>query len=662
MKHTSFILLLLLISFLSYGKKFTLLSPDKQLELTVSADDRISYYIKHGQDTLLYPSIISMKLEGQTWGENSQLKKTERNSVSTTISTPFYKRSFINDRYNELILHFKDNFDLIFRAYDEGIAYRFVDRGSKDFIVINEEAYFNFGYDSQAFIPYVRSDAETYEEQFFNSFENCYSHHKLNQWNEKKLAFSPLVIERLHGRKVVIAESDLMNYPGMFLYNPHQTTVLKGMFAGYPARECQHEHVVQTKVVEREPYIARCKAGQAFPWRIVIVADNDMELADNDMVYKLASPSRISDTSWIKPGKVAWEWWNACNLYGVNFRTGINNRTYEYYIDFASENKIEYVLLDDGWSVYKTNDLFDVVPEIDLKHLTDYAASKNVGIILWAGYNGFNKDMERVCKHYSELGIKGFKIDFMDRDDQKMVDFHVKAAETAARYKLLIDFHGTYKPTGLQRTYPNVLNFEAVHGLEQLKFPTQADQVTYDVTFPFIRQIAGPSDYTQGAMRNATKENFRAVFTEPMSQGTRCRQLASYIVFDAPLSMLCDSPSRYKAEQECTDFISSVPTIWDNTLILAGEIGNYIATARKKDDTWYVGALTNWDKRTLELDLSFLGEGDFIAEVFKDGINADKAAIDYTKEIIQLSAEQKFSITMQPGGGCALKITKLKKN
>ncbi|RYD71700.1 MAG: Retaining alpha-galactosidase, partial [Sphingobacteriales bacterium] len=329
------------------------------------------------------------------------------------------------------------------------------------------------------------------------------------------------------------------------------------------------------------------------------------------------------------------------------------------YIDFASKNGIEYVILDEGWAVNKKADLFQVVPEIDLKKLIAHAKAKNVGIILWAGYYAFERDLEKVCKHYSEMGVKGFKIDFMDRDDQQMVDFHYRAAEIAAKYKLMLDFHGTYKPTGINRTYPNVINFEAVHGLEQMKWTgPELDQVTYDVTFPFIRMVAGPIDYTQGAMRNATKRTHRGINDEPMSQGTRCRQLAQYVIFESPLNMLCDSPTNYEKEQESTDFIAAIPTVWDQTVALEGEIGKYIAIARKKADTWYVGAMTNWDARKLELDLSFLGEGNYVAEFYRDGANANRIASDYKKETITIPADRKMSLSMAKGGGAAIKIYK----
>ena len=356
---------------------------------------------------------------------------------------------------------------------------------------------------------------------------------------------------------------------------------------------------------------------------------------------------------------MAWDWWNDWNLHGVDFRAGINNETYKYYIDFASEHGIEYVILDEGWAVNLKADLMQVIPGIDLKMLSDYAASKNVGLILWAGYWAFDRDMEEVCRYFSGLGIKGFKVDFMDRDDQEMVDFHRKAAETAAKYGMMIDFHGTYKPTGLNRTYPNVINYEGVHGLEQMKWSgPDVDQVTYDVTIPFVRMVAGPMDYTQGAMRNATRGNYRPVNSEAMSQGTRCRQLAEYVVFESPLNMLCDSPSNYMDEPECTGFIAEIPTVWDETKVIDGRIAEYIATARRSGDTWYIGAMTDWNARDLSLDLSFLGDGDYEMTVYRDGINADRAARDYVKETVTVPASRKVTVHLAPGGGYAAKIVK----
>ena len=653
---------LLALTISSWGqKKYQLRSPDGKLIAAISLNERISYAITHQRDTILKPSILNMTLEnGMTWGKGSNLKRAKTITSHQQINALFYKRNQIDDHYNELVLSFKENFNLVFRAYNEGIAYRFVSTSNEAITIKKEEAIFNFSKDFNAYVPYVKGKFKDIESQYFNSFENEYTYTPLSKMSADKLAFSPLVVSVDHGKKVCLAEADLESYPGMFLTNANGSNSLQSNFAPYPTATRQGGHnELQQLVTAHQPYLAKSKAKAQFPWRIVIVSISDKQLADNDMVYKLAAPSRLADASWLKPGKVAWEWWNHWGLSNVDFEAGISTNTYQAYIDFAAKNGIEYVILDEGWAVDKKADLFQVVPEIDLKKLIAHAKAKNVGIILWAGYYAFERDLEKVCKHYSEMGVKGFKIDFMDRDDQQMVDFHYRAAAVAAKYKLMLDFHGTYKPTGINRTYPNVINFEAVHGLEQMKWTgSELDQVTYDVTFPFIRMVAGPVDYTQGAMRNATKRTHRGINDEPMSQGTRCRQLAQYVIFESPLNMLCDSPTNYEKEQESTDFITAIPTVWDQTVALEGEIGKYIAIAREKADHWYVGAMTNWDDRKLDIDLSFLGEGNYVAEVYRDGVNANRIASDYKKETITIPANRKMSISMAKGGGVAMKISK----
>ena len=642
-------------------KQFILTSPNGKISTDILVGEIIEYSVSHNGDLMLDKSPVSLKLEeGKSFGIKSKLSGTSKKTVNQTIDAFVYKRKLIVDIYNELTLKFRDGFNLIFRAYDDGIAYRFVSTLKNPIKVVNEQAVFNFPADQKAYIPYVKLQRESLESQMFTSFENTYEHINISQWNKDRLAFSPLVVEGVNGKKVCIAESDLKDYPGMFLYNGSASNSITGMFTRYPKEVEQGGHnKLQGLVKSRENYIAKYDKGKVdFPWRAVIISEYDYQLADNDMVYKLATPASGSqDFSWVKPGKVAWDWWNAWNLYGVDFCSGINNETYKYYIDFASDHGIEYVILDEGWSVNLKADLYQVVPEINLEELVSYADRKNVGIILWAGYYAFDKDIEGLCKHYSQMGIKGFKVDFMDRDDQLMVNFHYRAAGIAAKYNIMLDYHGTYKPTGLQRTFPNVINFEGVHGLEQMKWADKlVDQVTYDVTFPFIRMLAGPVDYTQGAMRNATKDNYHPVNSEAMSQGTRCRQLAEYVIFESPLNMLCDNPSNYIREPECTEFIANIPTVWDNTVALNGKIGDYISIAREKDGVWYVGSLTNWDARTLEIDLSFLGKGMYKAEIFKDGVNADKVARDYKKEIINIPADKKVTIKMAPGGGCVMKL------
>ncbi len=644
---------------------FQVKSPDGHLTATVVPGADIKYMVSRDGQQLIAPSTISMTLSGGiVFGQNEKRPKVTEISVDETYPTVVYKKSEVRDNYNQITLTYK-KFNLIFRAYDEGVAYRFVARldKKKEYEVISEQAEFNFEQDWTAFIPYTRltKGDDSINAQFFTSFERPYTVTKLSGWDGDRLTFLPIAVSADEGVKVLVTEADLTDYPGMYLQGAKGSRNLKAVFAPYPKTIEQGGHnMLQGLVREREGYIAKVKGNEAFPWRVIMVSENDAQLAVNDLVWKLSpAADKGADFSWVKPGKVAWEWWNDWNLYGVDFKAGINNETYKYYIDFASEHGIEYVILDEGWAVNLQADLFQVVPEIDLQELVDYGRERNVGIILWAGYWAFNRDIEGVCRHYSEMGVKGFKVDFMDRDDQQMVQFHARAAEIAAKYGMLLDFHGTYKPTGLSRRWPNVVNYEGVFGLEQLKWGKMGvDQVTYDVTVPFIRMAAGPMDYTQGAMRNASKGNYRPVNDEAMSQGTRCRQLAEYVVFESPLNMLCDSPSNYMREPECTGFIAAVPTVWDDSRAVNGEIGKYITIARRSGADWYVGALTGWDARDLTLDLGFLGEGDWTLDIFQDGVNADKAARDYKRVTADVPADRQLTVHLAPGGGWVAKITR----
>ena len=640
---------------------YQVVSPDGHLYATVVVGDEISYTVAKDEQQIIAPSCISMTVSGGiVFGDGDKVRKVRRSNIDQVWQATAYKKAEVRDNYNEMALDFKE-FSLVFRAYDDGIAYRFVSGLKGDFNVMSEKAEFTFAEDWNVYVPYVRQHTQTLETQYYNSFENTYSVHPVSAWNKERLAFLPVALAADNGVKVLVTESDLRNYPGMFLYNEGDASTLTGRFAPYPKEIRQGGHnMLQGEVQTREDYIARCSGKEAFPWRIIMVTDNDAHLAVNDLVWNLGTPADPSaDFSWVRPGKVAWDWWNAWNLYGVDFRAGINNDTYKYYIDFAAANGIEYVILDEGWAVNKKADLMQVIPEIDLPMLCQYAHERGVGLILWAGYMAFDRDMENVCRHYAEMGVKGFKVDFMDRDDQMMVDFHRRAAEMTAKYHLMIDFHGTYKPAGLNRTYPNVVNYEGVHGLEQMKWSdTSVDQVTYDVMIPFIRMAAGPMDYTQGAMRNAVKKNYRPVSSEAMSQGTRCRQLAEYVVFDSPLNMMCDSPSNYMNEPVCTKFIAECPVTWDESVAVNGELGKYITLARRSGDVWYVGSITGWDARDLDIDLSFLGDGDWTMEIFRDGINADRAARDFRHEVESVPADRHISVHMAPGGGWTARIVR----
>jgi len=644
-------------------RNITLASPDKKLEVTISIGDKISYQLSHESDLLIDKSALSMTFtNGNVWGINPRYRKSTTKSINEEIASPFSISKTVQNQCNELTIWLRGDWGLKFRAYNDGMAYRFFHEANEPLTVKNELVQFNFPADYTAYIPYIRNHRggleETFEQQYQRSFESLYDYLSVSEMDKSRLMFLPIVLEAGNGKKISITEVDLESYPGLFL-NKAEGNTLESVFAPIPKKTEQGGHNnIQQVVREREDFIARVSGKREFPWRVAIVAEDDTQLAVSDMTYRLAAPSRVEDTSWIKPGKVAWEWWHDWNIHGVDFEAGINNDTYKYYIDFASENGIEYIILDEGWSIKGMADLMQVAPEIDLSELIEYGKNKNVGIILWAGYWAFDRDLENICKHYSEMGIKGFKVDFMNRDDQEMVDFIYRASEIAAKYELVLNYHGMYKPAGLQRTFPNILNFEGVFGLEQLKV-RDIDMVRNDVIVPFTRMIAGPVDYTQGAMKNASKENFRYIFSEPMSQGTRCRQLALYVIYESPLNMLCDSPTDYMKETESLDFISRVPTVWDESIALNGKIGEYVTIARRLGEEWYVGGITSWDARDTKLDLSFLPAGNYKMTLYKDGPNAHRKGIDYRLESTTVNSGETVDIHMAPGGGFAVRLEKI---
>ena len=637
-------------------------SPDGTLKVTVTIDQDIRWSVEADGKTVLNPSQIAMQIgENETWGVAPRLKKAVAGKIDEVIPAPLYKKAQVDDKCSTLTLTFKGDYAIEFRAYDEAAAYRFISTRKGAYTVKNEISEYAFAGEPTVFCSYTRSNAnKEFSEQYFNSFETPYVIEPMTKMGQKRLMFLPVLVD-MGDRKVCITETDLTSYPGMYLHNSNNDNTLESHYAPVPDKIKQGGHnMLQGLVESRKPYIAEVEGERSFPWRICIVANNDAELLDDDMVFRLSHENVIGDTSWIKPGKVAWEWWNDWGLRGVDFQPGVNNRTYEYYIDFAAANGIEYVILDEGWNVNRKADLMQVIPEIDIKHLCNYAKDRGVGIVLWGGYWAVDRDMENVFKHYSELGVKGFKIDFMDRDDQKMVEFYERAAALGAKYHLMCDFHGAYKPCGLSRKYPNVVNYEGVNGLEQMKWSrfSDFDQVTYDTQIPFIRMVAGPMDYTQGAMLNGTKSSYRVSNSDPMSQGTRCHQLAMYVVFEAPFNMLCDSPSNYEQEPECTQFIASIPTVWDQTKALDGKVGEYAVIARRSGDDWYVGGLNNWNQRQVEIDLSFLPEGQYELVNMVDGYRANVIARDFRIVKQSVDSSKKVKVTMAQGGGFAMKLIK----
>ncbi len=648
--------LLLLIgnaSFAAKEKKYVLSSPDGTLKVEISAGNELAYQVMHGNDTILSHSNIGLVLEnGTIVGKTPRITGERRRKIKDNIESPFYRFKEFVATGNELDLKLKGGFGIIFRAYNEGVAYRFYTTQSSDIIIKEEQAEFNFKEDYTAYLPYTTND----KKPMAMAYQNVYDVTPLSK-AQPKLAFLPVTVD-CGSVKLTLLESDLEAYPGMFVQSQQGKYGLKGVFAPYPAKTDFYPWRKQEYVTETIDFISRSRGSRSYPWRVLAITEKDTDMPVNNLVYALASPNRIGDTSWIKTGKVAWDWWNDWNLKGVPFKAGINMDTYKYYIDFASRNGIEFIVLDEGWYDPKSGDMLTVIPELDLPELIAYGKSKGVEIVLWTVFNVLDSQLEAACKKYADMGIKGFKVDFLDRDDQTAVEMVYRIAEMTARYKLTLDLHGIYKPTGINRTYPHIINFESVFGMEEVKWTDIKNNMPlYDVTFPYIRMMAGPVDYTPGAMRNATKADWRAMYYTPASMGTRCHQLAAYIVHDSPFTMLCDAPTNYLNEQECVDFIASLPVEVDSTFIASGELGKYIVTVRKKDVNWYIGGMTNWDERDVQLDFSFLPEGmSYTAVLFKDGVNANKQAEDYRKETIRIDKDSRLTLHLASGGGFAMKL------
>lgn len=640
-------------SFAAKEKKYVLSSPDGTLKVEISAGNELAYQVMHGNDTILSHSNIGLVLEnGTIVGKTPRITGERRRKIKDNIESPFYRFKEFVATGNELDLKLKGGFGIIFRAYNEGVAYRFYTTQSSDIIIKEEQAEFNFKEDYTAYLPYTTND----KKPMAMAYQNVYDITPLSK-AQPKLAFLPVTVD-CGSVKLTLLESDLEAYPGVFVQSQQGKYGLKGVFAPYPAKTDFYPWRKQEYVTETTDFISRSRGSRSYPWRVLAITEKDTDMPVNNPVYALASPNRIGDTSWIKTGKVAWDWWNDWNLKGVPFKAGINMDTYKYYIDFASRNGLEFIVLDEGWYDPKSGDMLTVIPELDLPELIAYGKSKGVEIVLWTVFNVLDSQLEAACKKYADMGIKGFKVDFLDRDDQTAVEMVYRIAEMTARYKLTLDLHGIYKPTGINRTYPHIINFESVFGMEEVKWTDIKNNMPlYDVTFPYIRMMAGPVDYTPGAMRNATKADWRAMYYTPASMGTRCHQLAAYIVHDSPFTMLCDAPTNYLNEQECVDFIASLPVEVDSTFIASGELGKYIVTVRKKDVNWYIGGMTNWDERDVQLDFSFLPEGmSYTAVLFKDGVNANKQAEDYRKETIRIDKDSRLTLHLASGGGFAMKL------
>lgn len=641
--------LLMFVSHTYGATSYELYSPNQKIKLRIDIGPRIEYDLLLNQAPLLENSTLALDIERRKLGVAPQVLSATPTSVNRELRVPVPRKSaVVRENYNQLRIVFKDDFAVVFRLYNEGMAYRFeTSLPGNSVKVFNEEAAFRFVDNFGVYYPK--------EEGFFSHNEREFGYLPLKEIKQNSLASIPVIVNTNGGAKLMLADSDVDDYPGLWFHGNSNNT-LSATFPAYPLTE-ELKGDRNFRVTKTADYIAETKGTRTFPWRIIGVAENDAGLITNDLVYLLAQPSQISDTSWIKPGKVAWDWYNANNIDGVDFKSGINTATYKYYIDFASKHGVEYIILDEGW--YKLGNLLQVVPEMNIEELVAYGKQKNVGIILWVVWKTLDDQFEPAFDQFTKWGVKGLKVDFMQRDDQKVMDFYERICREAAKRKMLVDFHGGIRAATLVRTWPNLLTNEGVRGLEQTKWSKLANP-EHNVTLPFSRMVVGPMDYTPGAMVNSGNEkNFAAVFERPMSLGTRCHQLAMYVVYESPLQMLADSPSLYLREPEIMNFLGPVPAVWHETKVLHAKMGDYVVIARRHNQDWYVGAMTDWTSRELELNLSFLPTGRHELNGYKDGMNADRIGSDYQRVKSNVDNRTRLRIKLAPGGGWVARIRRL---
>lgn len=643
------LLLVLLTAMLSVSmdaqSSYDLRSPDKKIEVRVRTANRIQYDVLFKGRAVMEGCTLSLDIEHQQLGVGPKITGAKESAYDQVIE-PTVRQKFakVRDHYNELRLTMDGGHAVVFRVYNEGVAYRFETALPQQQVkVYGEEA--NFRFPSNYIVYYPQEDS------FFSHNERKYLPQHLSEVAPAFIASLPAVVDVGDGAKLALAESDLEDYPGLWLRGTGGNG-LSATFPAYPLKEAL-EGDRNFRVAERADYLALTSGTRTFPWRVMGIAEKDGDLLTDQIVWLLEKPSQLQDTSWIKPGKVAWDWWNANNVYGVDFKSGVNTETYKFYIDFAAKYGLQYVILDEGW--YKLGNVLEVVPEINMEEITSYAKQKNVGIILWVIWKTLDDQLVPALDQFAKWGVKGIKVDFMQRDDQLLINYYYKVCRETAKRKMLVDFHGGQKPATMTRTWPNLISTEGVRGMEWSKWSADSEP-EHNVTLPFTRMFLGPMDYTPGAMLNATKNNFAPIFDRPMAMGTRCHQLAMYVVFESPLQMLADSPSNYLREPESMDFLASVPTEWDDTKVLDARIADYVLVARRNGHDWYVGAMTDWTARDLEVDFSFLPDGNFTMDTYQDGVNADRMASDYKKTTVPVNKTSKLKVHLAPGGGWAARI------
>lgn len=632
-------------------------SPDKKISIYISIEKNIAYSLKYEGKTLVEPSKIGLQIyHGDTLGIFPVLKNHELKEFNETIKVNHYKSATIENNYNELVLYFRNDYALRFRVYNTGFGFRWEISKKEELIIENELFEMTFPEIPNAWMQLCHTYVHGHEFDYtyksitaLNDFSTTF--------NDDLKALMPVIFDT-KPRKIFFSHADVNNYPTMYLTCDYtNSNKVRGVFVKYPLKEQSGGYKFYDLVVtERANYIAKLPGISNLPWKVFFLAGDDKDFMDNNLVY-LLNRAPAMDFAWVKPGKCIWDWWTAMTLSGVDFKAGLNTETYKYYIDFASENNIPYINVDDGWS-HPVN-LNQLNPDIDIPEILKYAKGKNVGVFLWCTAQALDKNLKANMAKFSNWGVAGLKIDFFDRDDQLMNQYYERFAKEAALWKILINYHGCSMPSGLQRTYPNILNAEAVKGLEYNKGDDHGTSPELAVLLPFTRMGCGPFDYTPGALRNVTRLQYKPVFNNPASIGTRCQQLAMYVVYDMPLGILADRASDYRKEPEILSFITNVPSFWDETIALDGKIGEFAVVARRTGKKWYVGALTNSTERTISINFSFLKEGNYKAVIFHDGENAHMLPSDYKRREETITGTIRKDFVLKPGGGMVIEILPL---
>lgn len=654
MKKT-FLLIIILISIKSLAQQqLQLLSPDKTIKVNIQTNP-LSYSVNIDDQPIINTSMIDMQLSnGNALSKDLKIKSSKTKSVNETIVAQIpVSRKKIPDNYNELTLAFKNNFSVIFRAYNDGVAYRIATAFKDSITVVNETADFNFVSGAHAWAPIIQKRPD--QDIFHTSFEELYPYKALDSISSNDYMYSPVLVNTNNGIKVAITESDLDDYPGMFLKGSGSRS-LSGAFAPYPLEERVVEGDYPQKVVsERAAYLARTKGTRSFPWRVMLIARHDKDLPANDLVYRLATPTKIEDASWIHPGKCTDEWIIDINLFNVPFKTGINTDTYKYYIDFAKRFGFDRIMMDAGWS--KTKDLFAINPNLNMDTLAAYSKAQGIKISMWTLAMTLDRQLDSALKQFQKWGVDFIMTDFIDRDDQETVNFYKRITEACAKAHLMIMFHGAYPPKGFNRTYPNNITREGVLGSEYNAW-SDKPTATHNLIIPFTRMLAGPLDYEPGLLDNATKEQFKPIWGKVMSQTTRCQQLALFVVYDNPLQIFSGNPSQGYMEPAFMQLLGSIPTTWDTTIITDAKVGEYVITARKHNNDWFIAGATDSAGRDITVPLQFLTAGNYKATICKDGINANRNAMDYALEEKIVTANDRLAIHMAPAGGFLLRLRK----